>query len=123
MSADRGPSSGHGSPKSSRPSNRITCPSAIILTPESLRHLDSLPEAANEVEPHPACGLDNGHDGEHWAMVQAQDDGASVVLWWASWSVDDGAYRIEQAAGCPAMDGLGFECSLREGHVGGHGFI
>jgi hypothetical protein len=94
----------------------LECPAYVEPTTEEISWLDSLPDAAHEVQNRLYCELERGHSGRHCSLGQSQDVGTDQTCWWIWWS--DGTNRvIEEHDVCPASGSDGSEedllCLLR----------
>ena len=92
---------------------------AMELTPEEIKHLEQLPDAANRVDPEVECMLEDGHTGAHVALGQSQDfEWDKQTNWWLRWT-DAGGREWTHEPVCSAESGDDM-CLLPTGHEGGH---
>ncbi|MGW7131327.1 hypothetical protein ACWGIA_23740 [Streptomyces bobili] len=91
------------------------------LTPDEVKLLTDLPDAAHEVKVHLLCELEDGHAGAHWALGQTQDRGADAdcTQWWLRWAAgsQEWAHNVDCPEEAPDADEF---CLLPVGHEGAH---
>lgn len=94
------------------------------LTAEEVEKLDSLPDAAHQVEPVLRCELEMAHAGPHYALGQTQDNGTEPVKnWWLRWHDADEIREWVHDADCDASASAGAtheDCLHPAGHEGAH---
>lgn len=97
------------------------CEGSLELTVAEARLLASMLDALEPVEPVVFCGLEDGHDGLHYALGQV----SGPAYWWLRW--DDSGQRRElvEHAVCEVTSEGWIEaepCALHGGHAGAHSF-
>jgi hypothetical protein len=86
----------------------LICPARVTLDASQLTFFDALPNKAPTVQSELGCELERGHEGSHAALGQQVD----ATMWWVQWTLS--ASEINPYTWCPT------ECSLFDGHPGGH---